>query len=442
MRQRLAALLGLTIAFAAGIVGVASASETACTINKTCLASSQLLTSALASGVVWSGDGISASLPEQWAAISDQEHCSQITSASNMPDGLVKMVSDTRFSQGRSINFHMNAGDHSCYSGRSELGQGNPYSSSNSLTAPKDRRFTPGMNVWIAWQAIFPKDYPLNSPVEGGGGMIQIHVAGNGKSPYGLGVGRGNGFGAKSVHEGGSELGYLELFIANANGSFEELNIYKNIHAERVYRFLTHYVVAESATGSVQQYVGEGTTGPLTKVFERANYSTYHQGPDFLTAGMYPDTARPSSSPAYDLRMSGFNVSTTQATAESTAGWLEAPKEEPPVEEPPKEEEHKEVKEVAAVPHTPTGLSAVSHSTSISLAYNANPTADAVTQYNVYRAGVNYPGHTVSEPWGTSKTLTFSNSYSVAAGMWICYQISAVNAKGASPKTAPACVVA
>jgi putative hemolysin len=93
-------------------------------------------------------------------------------------------------------------------------------------------------------------------------------------------------------------------------------------------------------------------------------------------------------------------------------------------------------------PRTPTGLVLVSHGTSIGVSFTANPEADKVSAYNLYRAGRNYPGHPAGSPWATTATLGFTQAYEVEPRLRLCYQLTAVNARGESPRTADVCVTA
>jgi hypothetical protein len=230
-------------------------------------------------------------------------------------DDRIQLIQDAQL--GPAVNFSM-LGTDSCYSGRTELQQGNPPPSGSKV----DRRFHVGDDVWIGFRAVFPLDYPLNSSLISDGGLMQIHVAGSGKSPYGMSVGRGSGSpaccnGPGSPHPGGPELGYLEAAI-ESGGTFTAYDIYKSIHAGTVYRFLTHYKAAEDSSGLVEQYLGEGTATP-TLVFARTGFQSFYKGPDFATLGLYPDTARGVGVGPMNLLVGGYTVATTREAAEASA---------------------------------------------------------------------------------------------------------------------------
>lgn len=145
-----------------------------------------------------------------------------------------------------------------------------------------------------------------------------------------------------------------------------------------------------------------------------------------------------------DAKHAGVNIE-NGGIAPGTTIAGEAPKEEqkePPKEEPAKEQPPREEAPRATRPHAPSGFTAVSLKTAVKLAFNANPAEDHVTEYRLYRAGRNYPGHTAGTPWttGPASSLSFTNAYEVEPGTWLCYKLAAVNAKGESPRRGPICL--
>jgi hypothetical protein len=88
----------------------------------------------------------------------------------------------------------------------------------------------------------------------------------------------------------------------------------------------------------------------------------------------------------------------------------------------------------AALPSTPTGLTATPNNASISLSWNANPAAEAVLHYSVYRDDQTFAG-----PWATVTGTSFTNASDVVNGAQYCYQISATNSAGEGAKTSPVC---
>lgn len=254
--------------------------------------------SASAAELSWSGDGVSAPLSAQWAAISDQEHCAETTSTSNTPDKEIFSVTDNRFAK-NPIEFLMNngGGKGPCYSGRDELQQGNPYSSTKV-----DRRFYPGNEYWLAWQAVFAPSYFAAG--SNGNGMVQIHRPCNGKSPFGIG-GRANG--------------ELIVYWINQSGQFIETPIGPKLAPETLYSFVVHYVASSTQTGSWQVFESVAG-GPQEEVLSEKAVATILPGTcgplsAFATIGLYPGFVKAGLSE----RIGGYNVSTTREAAEASA---------------------------------------------------------------------------------------------------------------------------
>lgn len=252
--------------------------------------------------VLWYGDGVHGPLSSQWAAVSDQANCAQVSSEANTNTPELRPVSDLRFAKVIGVAFHINGGT-PCFSGRDELAQGNPYSTSKT-----DRRFYPGHTYDFAWQAIFPAAYPFDG--SGGGGLVQVHRTYNGKSPFGLGVGKGSEPG----------VGKLILYVDEGPaGPFTETPI-GTIRAETAYSFAVEYDAQATATGSFRVYESEAPSPPVL-VAERSGLPTIlpdqsgsPTGPNFLTAGLYPGNVNNQ-----ELRMAGFTVASTLAAAEANA---------------------------------------------------------------------------------------------------------------------------
>ena len=72
-----------------------------------------------------------------------------------------------------------------------------------------------------------------------------------------------------------------------------------------------------------------------------------------------------------------------------------------------------------------------------------DPVEDQVTEYRLYRTGRNHPGLAPNAPFATNtaSTLKFSDSFELEPAEWVCYRLTAVNAKGESPKTGPECTL-
>jgi fibronectin type 3 domain-containing protein len=89
---------------------------------------------------------------------------------------------------------------------------------------------------------------------------------------------------------------------------------------------------------------------------------------------------------------------------------------------------------VQGVPSAPTNLVATPGNGYVTLTWAANPAADAVTRYNVWRIGQTY-----TTPWASVTTTTFTNRGQVVNGTRYCYQLTATNAAGDSTKSGPVC---
>jgi hypothetical protein len=163
---------------------------------------------------------------------------------------------------------------------------------------------------------------------------------------------------------------------------------------------------------------------------------------DIRSVAVYEDTRNAGQ----NVEHGGIAPGTTIAGEPSKE---EPPKEEhkePPREEPPKEEHKEAPKEeppVESVPHIPTNLAAVSEGTWVRITYKANSAEDHVTEYRLYRTGRNHPGLAPNAPFATNpaSSLSFSDSYELEPHEWTCYRLAAVNAKGESQKTGPECTL-
>ena len=87
-----------------------------------------------------------------------------------------------------------------------------------------------------------------------------------------------------------------------------------------------------------------------------------------------------------------------------------------------------------AGPSTPVGFTATAGNGSVVLSWHANPAADAVTFYNVYRTDQQFSG-----PWASLAGTTHTDAVDLVNGTLYCYEVTANNAAGESAKTAPVC---
>jgi Polysaccharide lyase len=260
-------------------------------------------------GIMWKGDA-SKPLYEQWASISDQEHCSVETGASNLPDSRITLVTDSRFAKGVAIHYHMNPGDKSCFSGRSELvmtskfGESWPY------------MITRGHEGWYAFQVLFPTTYPLNQEKVADGGVMQVHnYGGSGNVPFGISAGRlcEKGQGPGKPHEGGPELGYIKAWIKAASPEAKAYCLSKEIHASTIYNILIHAKFTEESSGFVEIFLNG------TKVMDyTGSFGFVATANSILRSGLYPDTSR-TESPVMDLYEGGWTLASTREAAEANS---------------------------------------------------------------------------------------------------------------------------
>jgi hypothetical protein len=246
-------------------------------------------------------------LYEQWSSISDQENCSAETGASNLPDSRIALVSDARFAHGISIHYHTNEGDKACFFGRSELAMGPKFTGTEAWPDT----ITRGHEGWYAFQALYPSDYPLNSPTAADAGTMQFHgYGGSGGVPFGISAGRtcDASEGPGTPHEGGPELGYLKAWV---QGTVYCLS--KEIHANTVYNFVIHARFTEESNGFCEVFLNG------TRVLDFAGpFGFVPTANTILRSGLYLDTSR-SESPPMDLYEGGWALASTREAAEAGA---------------------------------------------------------------------------------------------------------------------------
>ena len=300
----LAVTLAATLMFSCLLVGLG---DTPAFAEPVSAGSASVLTEPV--GIMWKGDA-SKPLYEQWASMSDQEHCSVETSATNLPDSRITIASDARFARGLAIHYHTNAGDKSCFSGRSELVMGAKFGESWPYI------ITRGHEGWYAFQVLFPSTYPLNQEKVADGGVMQVHGdGGSGNVPFGISAGRlcEKGQGPGKPHEGGPELGYMKAWIKAASPEAKAYCLSQAIHASTVYNILIHARFTEESSGFVEIFLNG------TKVMEyRGSFGFVPTASSILRSGLYPDTSR-TESPAMDLYEGGWTLAGTQEAAEANA---------------------------------------------------------------------------------------------------------------------------
>jgi hypothetical protein len=295
--RRIAAVLAaLACVIAALSASVANAAETA---------------------TLWTGDATKP-LYEQWASISDQEHCSVDTSPSTVPDSRITVGADARFAKGVAIHYHMNAGDRSCFAGRSELFMGPKFAGD-----AWPYMILRGHEGWYAFQVLYPSDYPLNSATIANGGTMQFHgFGGSSTVPFGITAGRlcEGGEGPGTPHEGGPELGYLKAWINAASPETKRYCLSKEIHANTVYDILIHLRFAEGSDGFCEVFLNGTRVMDYTGAF-----GFVPEVNSILRTGLYPDTSRGEAA-AMDLYEAGWTLAATREAAEASAFGLLAKK--------------------------------------------------------------------------------------------------------------------
>jgi hypothetical protein len=272
-------------------------------------------------GTLWTGDATKP-LYEQWASMSNQQNCSTDTSPSNIPDSRITVVNDPRFAKGVAIRFHMNAGDRSCFSGRSELSMGPKFAGD-----AWPYMILRGHEGWYAFQVLYPSDYPLNSATIASGGTMQFHgYGGSSAVPFGITAGRlcEAGEGPGTPHEGGPELGYLKAWIKAASPEAKRYCLSKEIHANTVYDILIHARFSEGSDGFCEVFLDGTRVMDFTGAF-----GFVPEANSILRSGLYPDTSR-SESAAMDLYEAGWTLAATREAAEASAFGLPAKKNPSP----------------------------------------------------------------------------------------------------------------
>jgi hypothetical protein len=253
--------------------------------------------------VLWKGDG-SQPLYEQWSEVSDQEHCALVSSSSNLPDSRIFLVNDARFSKGNAVKFVLRSTDSGCYTGRTELGTGNP-TKSGRTTFPWV--FNAGDEAWFAMEAAYPANLPP-------GGLIQLHEAGGpGSPPFGFGPG-GN------THPSTLPARWEGHIQQNnvGGGPVTNLTFGEPVQSDTVYRIVMHAKFELTQTGFVEVFIGPKSAGAPTLVYSNHATSLLKSGylPTHVRVGNYIGLAPKGESILY---LGGFSVATTRAAAEAAA---------------------------------------------------------------------------------------------------------------------------
>jgi len=304
--------------------------------------------------VIWKGDG-SAPLDQQWASMSDINSCGVPTSTSNVPDNLIRIENGTTLAAagvpappaaaGVAIHFTLQpnpVGGAGCYSGRTELNQGNPTKSGE----PANHQFNPGDNVWIALDSYFPNSYPLNDSYIPWAGNTQVHQKGGCNTPpFGLGIGRNPLSGNPGTPNPAPDYGHVSLYYNNGptdcpvdqsaekywnpggNNNGQCAMGCTSLYHNQWYKAELHVdFELPPNKGSVDVYFdfnqGKGmqkqfSTGPIYTLYSNAY-------PSFSTIGLLHDTGQTVPS-QQDLYIAGYTVATSQAAAEANAFGSQGP---------------------------------------------------------------------------------------------------------------------
>jgi hypothetical protein len=277
--------------------------------------------------VLWKGDG-SAPIDQQWASVSDQTNCGVTTSPGMFPDSRISLENTgvaATSAQGRAIHFFYAATDYpGCFTGRSELSQGNPTKSGE----PAGQLLNPGNDEWFAWEAYFPSDYPL-TPVWNqhgspwGGGMVQWHQAGGCNAPpFNMGV------------KGGASAGNLFVFYNDSPNDCPVTGqqVEKDggaswpINHNQWYKFEVHANFETSHTGSFQVYVDLNDGQGIKLFFSSPQMYTLYANalPGHARIGILDDSSWAAANDQ-DLYVAGYTATTTQAAAEANAFGAQGP---------------------------------------------------------------------------------------------------------------------
>jgi len=153
------------------------------------------------------------------------------------------------------------------------------------------------------------------------------------------------------------------------------------------------------------------------------NYNVYRVGQTFTgpwaspTGTTFTNAGAVVNGTQYCYQVSATNASGSSAESAAVCATPKVPVVATPV-----------------VPAVPTSLTASAGNAQVTLKWTANPAANDVTNYNVYRVGQTFTG-----PWASPTATTFTNSGSVVNGTQYCYQVSATNAVGSSAESAAVC---
>jgi hypothetical protein len=202
-----------------------------------------------------------------------------------------------------------------CYGERSELGQANPESSQLG-----DRKFYPGQEVWVAFEAYLPNDYQVEAPNGYSTGIMQFKQIG------------GHGYPAMQMRDGGGHLCFYVDSLYGApetkncdTGAFELGAPTKNTWI----KLLFHVYFSGDQAGESPGYVeifgdlenGEGFHVLLPRVTARTSKLNEEVAgnPPLPTQARIGIYRNPLLRGTEDLYIAGFTAATDPASAEANA---------------------------------------------------------------------------------------------------------------------------
>jgi hypothetical protein len=243
--------------------------------------------------IKWKGDA-TAPLDQQWAEVSDQEHCgpghdaeqrARYADHGRLGLALRERQSDPLPHESRRRLLQRPLG----------VGARQPDQERRQLT----RCGNPARKCGSRGRPLFPSTYPWST----GGSMIQFHErAGAGSPPFGIGS-----------FNGGIGIYRKNILGAGTGSAITRQVIAPKADPSKVYRFTLHAKFSEGSDGFVTVYL-DGSTTPAYDYKGQFGFTTgYH--PTHLRAGLYPG----ATSTPMDIFIGGMTWATTRAAAEANA---------------------------------------------------------------------------------------------------------------------------
>jgi Polysaccharide lyase len=263
-------------------------------------------------GVIWSANGTSP-IYKEWGSISDANSCGVRTTATNMPDNLVKQENPAGAPPPRGTAYHfiLPAGDTKCYAGRTQLGMGNP---ANPAFPESVYNFNPGQDLWIAYNMYFPSNYLFGRT--NGLGMSIHQQGGCNAPPFFFAEGSGShGFSFNWTNSS------QDCPVQSGKGGSVNLNPTQPFQTNQWYRFEEHIKFEDSPTGSVTVYINMNDgKGMQVHANVQNIYTLYTNAyPTHVHIGTNWDGGDGGSNPGWDQYVADFTVANSQSAAENNA---------------------------------------------------------------------------------------------------------------------------